>query len=112
MSKSEDRFRELMVELAGLFYTADAQQSKPSGDFGDEIETLVAFQTVTQEFIEIVEDQLDTSWREISKKKRFDPERMRVHEVFSAAFTRFKTEFAKIEDVENSLRDYSDVDDS
>ncbi len=110
MSKNEDRFRELMVELAGLFYTADAQQSKPSGDFGDEIETLVAFQVVAADFIEIIENQIDCSWREISKKKRMDSEKMREHEVLVAAFGRFKVAFAGIDDVENSLRDYSDDD--
>jgi hypothetical protein len=107
MSKSEDRFRELMVEIAGLFYSAEAQQSKPSGDFGDEIETLVAFQTAANEFIEIIESQLDDSWREISGKKRLDSEKMRRHEVLVAAFSRFRTEFARLEDVQNYLEDCS-----
>jgi hypothetical protein len=112
MSKSEDRFRELMVELAGLFYTAEAQKSQVSGDFGDEIEALATFQTAAEEFIQVTENQLDDSWRALSGKKRMDAEKMRLHEVFSASFSRFKAEFAKIEDVENCLRDHTNDDDN
>jgi hypothetical protein len=108
MSKNKERFKQLLTEAAELYFTAEAQQNTvSSGDFTDEVEILTSFQAVACEFIQITEDQLDNSWREISKKKRFDPERMRVHEVFVAAFSRFRTEFSRLEDVQNYLEDCS-----
>jgi hypothetical protein len=108
MSKDKERFKAILTEAAELYFTAEAQQNTVSaGDFTDEVEILTSFQAVAGEFIQITEDQIDSSWREISKKKRFDPERMRVHEVFSAAFNRFKTEFARLEDMQSYLEDCS-----
>jgi hypothetical protein len=108
MSKNKERFKTLLTEIAEIYFLAASQQNQtPVGDFTEEVEILTSFQTAANEFIEIIESQLDDSWREISKKKRFDPERMRVHEVLVAAFSRFRTEFARLEDVQNYLEDCS-----
>jgi hypothetical protein len=108
MSKNKERFKQLLTEAAELYFTAEAQQNTvSSGDFTDEVEILTSFQTAANEFIEIIESQLDDSWREISGKKRLDSEKMRRHEVLVAAFSRFRTEFARLEDVQNYLEDCS-----
>ena len=108
MSKNKERFKAILTEAAELYFMAEAQQNPtPSGDFGDEIEAIVTFQTAANEFIEIVENQIDCSWRALSGKKRFDSEKMRLHEVFVASFGRFKAAFEQIEDMENCLRDHT-----
>jgi hypothetical protein len=108
MSKDKERFKAILTEAAELYFMAEAQQNTvSSGDFTDEVEILTSFQAVAGEFIQITEDQIDSSWREISGKKRLDSEKMRRHEVLVAAFSRFRTEFARIDDVQNYLEDCS-----